>query len=334
VLSHEEQRERLAVSCPEAVQVSVVAGDPCFDQLTASASFRNEYRRALGIHSHQQLIVVSSTWGHGSIVAERRPEDEVLRRVLAELPADEYRVLAAIHPNAWFGHGAWQLQNWLAPFVEQGLLLPAPDTQTWKAALVAADAIVGDHGSLTMYGAAIGIPVVLGSFASSKVADQSPMARLGKVLPRLSAHRPVLQQLEEASAAQADDDELRWLRTAVTSRPGEAAAVLRRLFYRWLNLPEPATTIAPRVVPIPTTMPNRTSSPVRSPMYVVVDQSGSRRQVRRYPAPLQHRSKERHLAGAHLVADIHDPNNAWPRTADVLLLPLGRPRAAEPANWS
>ncbi|MEV2213423.1 hypothetical protein AB0H86_18555 [Streptomyces sp. NPDC050997] len=326
ILSHDEQRERLAVSCPEAVPVSLVAGDPCFDQLQVSTPFREDYRRALGIRPGQKLIVVSSTWGRGSILASDESETDLLRRVLAELPIEEYRVLAAVHPNAWFGHGAWQLQNWLAPLTEHGLLLPVPDTETWKAALLAADGVLGDHGSLTMYGFALGIPAILGSFAESKVAPESPMARLGKILPRFSAHRPFLTQIEEAAAAQRGSAELRQLRATVTSRPGESAVLLRRLFYQWLELPEPATPARPRSVPVPSTVPVGYSSPVQRPVYVSAASGERRATVRRYPAPVQRRTMERHLAGTHLVADIDDPDARWPRSADVLLLPLGRPR--------
>ncbi|MDX2695430.1 hypothetical protein [Streptomyces ipomoeae] len=314
--------------------MSVVAGDPCFDQLQASAPFREDYRRALGIRPGQKLIVVSSTWGRGSILASDERDMDILRRALAELPLDETRVLAAVHPNAWYGHGAWQLQNWLAPLTEHGLLLPVPDTETWKSALLAADGILGDHGSLTMYGVALGIPTVLGSFAESKVAPQSPMARLGAVLPRLSAHRPFLPQFEEAAAAQQGSAELRHLRTAVTSRPGESAALLRRLFYQWLELPEPVTPARPRLVPVPSTVPVGCTSPVQRPVYVSAAPDERRATVRRYPAPVQRRTVEGHLAGTHLVADIDDPDASWPRSADVLLLPLGRPRRLDgKARW-
>ncbi|MFF4520487.1 hypothetical protein [Streptomyces bluensis] len=326
ILSHDEQRERLAASCPEAVPVSVVAGDPCFDQLQVSAPFREHYRRALGIRPGQKLILVSSTWGRGSILASDDSDTDFLRRVLAELPVDEYRVLAAIHPNAWYGHGAWQLQNWLAPLTEHGLLLPVPDTETWKAALLAADGILGDHGSLTMYGIALGIPAVLGSFSESKVAPHSPMARLGEILPRLSARRPFLPQIEEAAAVQQETAELHQLRETVTSRPGESATLLRRLLYQWLELPEPVTPATPRLVPVPSAVPVGYSSPVERPVYVSASSGESRATVRRYPAPVQRRTMERHLAATHLVADIDDPDARWSRSADVLILPLGRPR--------
>lgn len=323
VLSHEEQRERLTVSCPQAAPLSVVAGDPCCDQLRASAPFRADYRRALGVRPGQKLVVVSSTWGDGSILAADDPDKAVLRRALAELPLDEYRVLAAVHPNAWYGHGAWQMQNWLAPLVEHGLILPVPDSQTWKAALLAADRLLGDHGSLTLYGVWLAVPAVLGSFAEAKVAVPSPMAGLGALLPRLSPHAGVQVQLEDAAERQAGSEELGGIRSALTSRPGRSAALLRQLFYGLLELPEPERPAAPSMVPLPDVTVGR-SFPAEPPVFVSTGLRDRAAYLRRFPAALQRRTAERHLAGTHLLADIDHPDAEWVRSADVLTVPPGR----------
>ncbi len=327
VLSHEEQRARLSDTCPQALPVAVVAGDPCADQLRAGLPFRADYRRALGVRPGQQLVVVSSTWGAGSVVADDDPDRTALRRALAELPLDEYRVLAAVHPNAWYGHGAWQMQNWLAPLTEHGLILPVPDSETWKAALLAADALIGDHGSLTLYGVALGLPTVLGAFAAGKVDARSPMARLGELLPRLAPHAGVRAQLTDAAARQPGSAALRELRAAATSRPGESAALLRRLFYQRLGLPEPELPAAPRMVPLPEATV-RPSFPAQPPVYASAPQRDGYARVRRYPAALQRPAAERHLAGAHLVADADHPDARWTDSADVVAVPSGRPLAA------
>ncbi|WP_433888384.1 hypothetical protein [Streptomyces sp. CA-111067] len=327
VLSHEEQRARLAVSCPDAVPVSRVAGDPCFDELVASRPFRQDYRHALGLRRGQRLVVVSSTWGRDSVLDAAGPERDTLRRALAELPADAHRVVALVHPNAYYGHGAWQLHTWLAPLLARGLMLPRPDAETWKAALVAADSLCGDGGSVTQYGVSLGVPTVLGSFAADRAAAGSPMALLAEVLPRLSAHRPLLAQLRDADRRQCDDPGLGRLRSLVTSCPGQAAARLRALFYERLALPEPAAPTGVRTVPVPVAeavsgQPAPGRSPVVPPMYVTVGAEGGPLTVSRYHAALQRPSQEEHLAGAHLVADIDDPDTQWPRAADVLLVRL------------
>ncbi|MGW0821008.1 hypothetical protein [Streptomyces sp. NPDC002845] len=335
VLSHKEQLDRLALSCPQALPAAVVAGDPCIDQLRAGLPFRENYRQALGLLPGQRLVVVSSTWGGGSVLGS--PHAEVLRRALAELPVDEFRVLAAVHPNAWHGHGLWQLHSWLAPFLDSGLLLPAPETATWKAALCATDFLLGDHGSLTMYGISLGIPCILGTFEESKVAPGSPMERLGRLLPRLSATRPLQQQLA-AVVGQQSDPELRAVGQTVTSEPGRANELLRRLFYSWLRLDEPDHPAAVSTIPVPVqpSGPGARHVPHEAPMFVTVSITDDHQvaadgevTVRRFPAARQH-GPGRHIASAHLAADRDDPDRRWPRAADVLLVPRGR--TADPEN--
>ncbi|MEU6479877.1 hypothetical protein ABZ858_23915 [Streptomyces sp. NPDC047017] len=336
VLSHKEQLGRLADGCPQALPVAHVAGDPCLDQLHAGLAFRDTYRQAFGLLPGQRLVVVSSTWGRGSVLGS--PSADVLRRTLAELPAEEFRVLAAVHPNAWYGHGSWQMHSWLAPLLDAGLVLPTPETETWKAALCAADFLIGDHGSLTMYGCALGIPCVIGAFQESVVAPGSPMRRLGELLPRLTSAQPLPDQLARARDDQSHDPELTSLRRSVTSEPGRSAALLRRLFYSWLDLPEPAHPAATRPIPVPARPARPGHRLPQLPAMLVattVDDSGQEPivSVRRFPGALQ-RPHARHLGGAHLAADPDDPDPRWPRSADVLLLPRERCPRPGAVKWS
>ncbi len=48
VLPHEADQARLALTCPGALPAAAVAGDPCYDVLTASAPRRPAYRDRLG----------------------------------------------------------------------------------------------------------------------------------------------------------------------------------------------------------------------------------------------------------------------------------------------
>src|SRR6202008_4504782 len=102
----------------------------------------------------QTLVMLSSTWSQYSLFGG---DLEVWSRVLNDLPADRYRVIAAVHPLTWSCHGRRQVLAWLADHRAAGLgVLPPQDG--WRASLVSADVIVGDHGSVTRYGAALGIP--------------------------------------------------------------------------------------------------------------------------------------------------------------------------------
>ncbi|MFG2179297.1 hypothetical protein ACGFLS_11340 [Streptomyces abikoensis] len=316
VLSHDEQRERLRRGCPEAVPISVVAGDPCMDDLRAGRPFRAEYRAALGLTLGRKLLVLTSTWGPRSLLGANM---DLVRRALAELPHDEYRVLAAVHPNVWYGHGGWQVRAWLAPYLRAGLLLPAPETDAWKAALVAADAFIGDHGSLTLYAAALGVPGLLGAFGDDVVAAGSPMARLGAVLPRVAPDVPLGRQLRRAAAAQAGDERLAAIGGLVTSRPSRAAELLRRLYYERLELDEPAWPALPRPVALPLPLPAERYGPVPPPMFVDArPEPDGTLVLRRHVAGLQG-TVTGHLADPHLVVAEGDPDGRWAGAADVVL---------------
>ncbi|MFF4159518.1 hypothetical protein [Streptomyces sp. NPDC001678] len=325
VLSHDEQRDRLRRGCPEAVPISVVAGDPCMDDLRAGLPFRSEYRAALGLTPGRKLLVLTSTWGPRSLLGANM---DLVRRALAELPHDEYRVLAAVHPNVWYGHGGWQLRAWLAPYLRAGLLLPAPETDTWKAALVAADAFIGDHGSLTLYAAALGVPGLLGAFGDEVVAAGSPMARLGAALPRVAPDVPLGLQLRRAAAAQAGDERLAAIGGLVTSRPMRAAGLLRRLYYERMELDEPDSPAVPRPVTLPLPLPAERYGPVPPPMFVDADvRQGpdGTLVLRRYVAALQG-AVTGHLTDPHLVVAEGEPDGRWTGAADVVLARAPGPR--------
>ncbi|KUL55466.1 hypothetical protein ADL22_00810 [Streptomyces sp. NRRL F-4489] len=326
VLSHDEQRARLRAGCPEAVPVSHVIGDPCMDQLAASARFRDEYRAALGVSPGQRLLLLTSTWGKTSLLGSA---PDVLRRALAELPREEYRVLAAIHPNAWHGHGSWQVKSWLAPLIRAGLVVPDPETDDWKAALCAADCFIGDFGSVSLYAAAAGVPGLLAATDRATVAPGSPVEHLARLLPRVSARRPLAGQLDAAVRRQPGDPELAATARLVTSRPGEALARLRRLCYERLDLPEPPHPAHPRPVALPAPpvpAPPGSDGPARFVQADVTDAGPGEPGapalpevlVRGYPAGLQG-TVSAHLPDAHLVAGEREVDVRWVHTADILV---------------
>jgi len=235
VLSHESELGRLGRSCPEALPVASVIGDSSYDRLIAGLPHRDAYRRALAVDPDQKLVVVSSTWGPGSLFG-RWPR--LLPRLIAELPRREYRIVMLLHPNVWFGHGAWQVSAWLADCRRNGLSLVPPEAD-WRAVLVAADWVIGDHGSATLYGTAGGAPVMLAGFPRSDVDPASALARLAAVAPRISRLGSLRDQL--ARAAEVRPDHYRSVTDGITSAPGRFDRNMRRLMYRLLDLRQPAT---------------------------------------------------------------------------------------------
>jgi hypothetical protein len=250
ILGHERHRLMLERDCPEALPVAIMGGDPCFDRLMASVRLRGAYRRALGVEPAQQLIFVSSTWNKGSLFGQH---PDFLFRVAAELPRKRYRVVAALHPHIWSWYGRRQITAWQTDCLRLGVRLLPPE-EGWRAALLAADRIIGDHGSVTYYGAAMGVPVVLAAFPEDDVAPGSHIARLGAIAPRLDWNKPLQPQVDAADQAySADTYDI--LRDELSSKPGESAGILRRAMYRLMRLQEPPNP--PRVEPVPMPCPIR-----------------------------------------------------------------------------
>jgi hypothetical protein len=243
VLASRNDRALFAGDQPAGTRF-LVAGDPCYDRLRASLPFVEQYRHALGIPRTHKLLVLSSTWGEKSLLGCR---PELPARLLGCLPVDEFRVALALHPNVWFGHSRWQIRTWLGQALDAGLILLEPQ-EAWRAGLVAADVIVGDHGSVTLYGAALGKPTLIGATGEGEVLEQTPMGELVAEAHRLTLTAPLQEQLEDAIEAHRLD-RAEELSTLTFEAQGEALAKLRREAYRLMELEEPQS--APRVLAVP-----------------------------------------------------------------------------------
>ena len=247
VLAHDRDLAVLRRQCPPAMRVALVAGDPCFDRLQASLPFRPAYQAALGVPDDGELVVVSSTWGRQSLFSRNH---DLIPQLLDELTPVATRVAALVHPAVWFGHGPRQIRAWLADCLDAGLLLIGPEVD-WRAVIVAADYVVGDHGSVPVYAAAIGRPVLQTQLpAPSPTAPESAQALLRRQAPQLVPGRQLAVQLRRARLSQptsfADA-----IARRLTSHPGEAGNHLRRTLYRLLELPEPGRHRGALPVPVP-----------------------------------------------------------------------------------
>lgn len=318
VLSHEEQRERLRRDCPEAVARAVVAGDVVYDQLLASQALRPTYRRAFDVSRKQKLVVISSTWGGDSLLGAQ-PN---LPRILGEnLPVDEFRVVVALHPNVWFGHSRWQVAQWFAACRRAGVGV-LDDLDEWRAAILAADLTVGDHGSVTFYSTALGNPVLLATAPVHTVDADSPIAALLSAAPRLDPAADLETQVRQAIATH-DPDRYATTVAQTTSTPHRAAGLLRTVVYEALALPEPPAPAEVALVPVPTHAPARPNAHL-----VHVDATGERSAtITRFPAE-RIRSGTDLPRGAHLVAEVVDARRRWLELADVVVGTTG-PHTAE-----
>ena len=249
IVGHERQLEQLNAACPEALPVARVAGDPAYDRLLVSLGRRQAYREALGVRPGRRLVVVTSSHRPGSLLG-RHPD--LPARVMAALPADAYRVVAVIHPNVWTWHSRRQVRAWYDDCLRAGMLMLPPE-QGWHGALVAADLVIGDCGSVTYYGAAVGRPVLLAAFSDDADVDPAAqMALLARSAPRLDPAMPVRPQIDAAMREGAPTDHAE-IRSRVSSAPGHAAALIRSVMYELMDLPEPAVParLDPAPVPVP-----------------------------------------------------------------------------------
>ncbi len=329
-VSHPAQEEQLLVAHPKTAGRTLLTGDPCFDELVASRPHRQAYREALGVPDHQRLVVVSSTWGSTSLLG-RHPS--LLPRLLAQLPCDEYRVGAIVHPNVWSAHGAWHIRSLLSSALDAGLLL-MPPVHAWRPALVAADVLVGDHGSVTLYGASAGTAVRLAAFGDDAVPGTAAHD-LAAVVPRLDLQGDLLQQVRDASAEPTPHRH-----AAVAARafaePGHALARLRTALYRLLKLPEPPSP-PPSSPMLP--VPDPAASPVTSWQVVTgVTEDGAEPTVtvRRFPAAVAGHEAERPdsaTAFTHLACTDDERDRRVAESASVVVRRRPATTAVAALRW-
>ncbi|MGQ0776816.1 MAG: hypothetical protein ACT4NY_20760 [Pseudonocardiales bacterium] len=313
VLSHEEQLDRLRIGCPEAVEAAVVAGDPCFDRMLASLPLRESYRQAFGLAPHQRLIVVSSTWGAASLYGS---DPQLIGRLAARLPVDSHRLAVALHPNIVYGHSRWQVKTWLDECVRDGVLV-LPEEDLWRPALVAADLVIGDHGSVSFYAAALGRPILLAAVPADAVDPRSPIGHLLRAAPRLDRGEDPLAHIEWAIV---EHDPTRYtpITSLTTSHPGEAATLLRRVLYGLLDLPPPSAP--PVVTALP--LPESRLAPPRALLVTAELTAGA-------PGQLE-ATVSRYAAGsvtgpalipsaAHLVVDVDAPTTTMLDLAEIVV---------------
>ncbi|WP_371682380.1 hypothetical protein [Kitasatospora sp. MMS16-BH015] len=326
VLSHPEQLERLRAASPAAVPAAVLAGDPCFDRLLAARPERERYRRALGVRPGQRLLVLNSTWNPTSLFGDAGAADllPLLLGRIAELPQDDYRLAAVLHPNIGHGHGPGQVRLWLDRARRAGLTLVDP-LDGWRQALLAADAVVGDFGSVSYYAAALGTPVLLGAAGEEVLGQDTPVAAFVRAAPRLDPYTALAPQLDRLLAGHRP---LPGPAELTSSVPGRSAGLLRALFYRLIGLAEPAGPALLDPLPLPPYQPARVTAPLQVLTRIAPDGAV---ELRRYAAG----APEDGWAGLLAVdEETLDPGSLG--LADLVLRQAAPddPRLGPPAAWA
>nr|WP_202486854.1 CDP-glycerol glycerophosphotransferase family protein [Streptomyces sp. SID8354] len=345
-VSHPDQAAQLAAAHPATSGCTLLVGDPCYDALLDGRELRDRYRRALGLTDRRRLIMISSTWRDHSALGR---DPALPARLLAELPLDDYAVALITHPNITSAHGGYSLRSHLDSAHDAGLLT-IPPTAGWQATLLAADLLIGDHGSVTFYGAALGTPLLLGAFGDDEAVADTPMAELGRIAPRLLPQEPLRPQIERVLdlAGTAGDDTMERVRKVGESAfaaQGRALRLLRTAIYDLLGLPEPVGPPPPRRAPEPPVPQDRPETGPATACYVHTSlsegaggPSGARISVERFPAAVAGFSSDtqgdtpegpfRHLSCADDEWD-----RQWPESASVLVRRTAAGTAVGADRW-
>ncbi|MBO0822117.1 MAG: hypothetical protein J2P26_14870, partial [Nocardiopsaceae bacterium] len=218
-----------------------------------------------------------------------------------------------LHPNVWTWHGDYSLRLWLSRARSAGLMVMPPEG-SWQSLLIAADLVIGDHGSVTLYGAALDRPVLLaGDSAKATVVPGAPPDELAETADRLIDGPPLAAQVT-ASISAHREGRFASLTGRMFARRGEAAETLRDFLYSRLRLPVPD---ALPVISAPA-MPEPDRAEPRS--FVVYSRSEEDRvRLWRYPAAVRNAGPPDPAAVRHLLADEEEPDLRLPANAAVIV---------------
>ncbi|MFC8826982.1 translation initiation factor 2 [Streptomyces sp. NPDC057137] len=288
-LAHPSQIDRLAALSPQAAARATVVGDPTLERILASLPLRDSFRAALGTGG-RRLVVLTSTWGEESLLQRRAT---LPGELAARLPQDAYQLALIVHPNQWSRTGEFDLSEQLAPALDAGMILARPHEE-WASILVAADAVITDHGSTALYyAAALDGPVLAAYDGGHELIPGSPMAELLTQAPRLDRSGDLEEALGSYRAGTG--------RAAATSaftaaKQDSALGRLRHELYRLLDLAPPAVPVAARLLPIPAP-PSRTPSAFAVRVRLDGDETHIERFPSHFEAPAHHLAAEYGAAG-------------------------------------
>ncbi|MET8826503.1 translation initiation factor 2 [Streptomyces sp. NPDC004610] len=304
-VAHPEQVARIAMADEHAAARAKVVGDPTLERLLASRTLRDRYRNALGTGS-RTLLALTSTWGPESLL---RRYPELPARLATQLPHDTYQLALIVHPNERSLLGTYELAERLAPALDAGLILAEP-LEEWASVLIAADALLTDHGSAALYYCATqDRPVVGLPRSGSELIPGSPVDGLLRGVPRLvptSAPGEGDQSADFLAAALgsalrsyvpgAGQDAAR----RAFAHQGQALRRLRSELYGLLGLTPPRFSSPPRLLPPPRPAPRTPAA-----FDVCADVEGDRVHITRRPlspdVPGDHLAVEYGAAGEGLV---------------------------------
>ncbi|RLK59076.1 hypothetical protein CLV68_3558 [Actinokineospora cianjurensis] len=314
-LSCESQVEQLSRANPSAMPFAFQMGDPTWDRMLANLGSRDLIRHRLGVTPGQKLVGISSTWGHDSTIGY---DPRLVNRVLAALPHDEYRVVLILHPNVWTLHSGFSVRGLLSAASEAGLITVMP-TSDWPAALIATDAFIGDHGSVSVYAAALGRPFLFAGRGDDELVKGSTTLDFVRAARPLDPAVDLRDQIVDVMATYAASGVTEVARQAM-GNSGESLRLLQARFYELMALDPPAQVPHPRrYAPLEVERDERGVTSFLSRMSLTIGPDCAVTvSVERHPAALaeHHRPVDDDRAPV-LVVDEHESNRDLRNTAEV-----------------
>ncbi|MFH8686844.1 hypothetical protein ACH4EC_08255 [Streptomyces anulatus] len=185
--------------------------------------------------------------------------------------------------------------------------------------------VIGDHGSVTYYAAALGTPVLLGAAPLDSLDPDAPVADFIRTAPGLDARAPLRGQVDALVESHIPQPgPMRF----TSSVPGEAAVRLRRAFYGLMAAPEPPGPAL--LLPLPDPEPALRTAP----LYVLTRvHAGPEVVVTRHADP----AREPAGAGsAHLAVheDTRDPGQLGLADFVFRCCAPDDPRFGSPGRWA
>lgn len=226
-------RDEVKALDPALRSIARTLGDPVVDQFDGHLGMRETFRTDLGIACDQRLVTVTSTAGRHCLW---RDWPELLYRLVTELPQHRYQVIAILHPHLWYAFGE-DLLHALRPSLRRGLRVVSPEDD-WPVPVIAADWVLGDHGSVVHYATRSSAALLTAAFHHSSVYPGSARDELGWLVPSLSRTDQIEARLIEVAHP---DVRARYAHAGerLSSEPGAFAANLRRLVHDVLEVREP-----------------------------------------------------------------------------------------------
>ncbi len=114
-------------------------------------------------------------------------------------------------------------------------MLVPPRGDEWRAAILASDLLIADHGSVGFYALALGRPLLRASFADEYLRPDAPLAKVAQRAPELSLEGALRSQVEQAIAGH-DPDVYRDLVNQMFAEPGESVRIMRDAIYELIGL--------------------------------------------------------------------------------------------------